>query len=236
MRWLVGFLCVCALCVVPVLGCGETTRDMCEGVSCNDDNECTDDVCNPVSGACDYTPVEDGTACANGACIGGICTADETIMGGPSDQVSCSASSPCTVWLLGDSNTAAMGDNFVSIDGNHPEYDTVNLGRGGASSADGLADVESLLATRKAPEIAVVTYAGGDFLESYPSAPPGATSPTQAEVDQIYGNLEAICELLQSEGTYCALREINWRSYRASPVGRRAASGSRRLRRADVFR
>jgi len=44
-----------------------------------------------------------------------------------------------------------MADNFVSIDANHPEYDTVNLGRGGATSADGLADVESLLAVREAP-------------------------------------------------------------------------------------
>jgi hypothetical protein len=205
MRYLLGFLCVCALGVVPLLGCGETTRDMCEGVSCNDDNECTDDVCNPVSGACDYTPVEDGTACADGACLGGICTADETIMGGPSDQVPCTESSPCTVWLLGDSNTAAMGDNFASIDTDHPEYDTVNLGRGGASSAFGLSHVQSLLAAEQAPEIAVVTYAGGDFLENYPAAPQGATSPTQDEVDQIYANLDAICELLQSEGTYCVL-------------------------------
>ena len=156
MRSLLGFLCFCALCVVPLVGCGETAGD-------------------------------GGTA------------------GGPVDQVTCSESLPCTVWLLGDSNTVAMGDNFVPIDGNHPEYNTVNLGREGASSADGLADVESLLATRKAPEIAVVTYAGGDLLESYPAAPPGATSPTRAEVDRIYGNLEAICELLQSEGTYCVL-------------------------------
>jgi len=102
MRYVFGFLCVCALCVVPLLGCGETTRDMCEGVSCNDENECTDDVCNLVTGACEYTPVEDGTACVDGTCLGGICTADETIMGGPSDQVLCSASSQCTVWLLGD--------------------------------------------------------------------------------------------------------------------------------------
>ena len=80
MRYVFGFLCVCALCVVPLLGCGETSRDMCEGVSCNDDNECTDDVCNPVTGACEYTPVEDGTACVDGTCLGGICTADETIM------------------------------------------------------------------------------------------------------------------------------------------------------------
>jgi hypothetical protein len=41
--------------------------------------------------------------------------------------------------------------------------------------------------------------------EGTTAAPPDATSPTRAEVDQIYGNLEAICELLQSQGTYCVL-------------------------------
>jgi hypothetical protein len=97
-----------------------------------------------------------------------------------------------------------MGQNFVSIDANHLEYDTVNLGREGASSAAGLAHVERLLATEEAPEIAVVTYAGMDLLESYPAGP-GATSPTPDVVDQIYANLEAICELLQSEETYCVL-------------------------------
>ena len=132
-------------------------------------------------------------------------TTNGTIIGGPSDQVTCSESSPCTVWLLGDSNTLAMGSIFASIDMNHPEYDTVNLGIGGASSTVGLAYVESLLETEEAPEIAVVTYAGGDLLESYPAAPQGATAPTRSEVDQIYANLEAICELLQSEGTYCVL-------------------------------
>jgi len=89
-----------------------------------------------------------------------------------------------------------MGDNFASIDVNHPEYDTVNLGMEGASSTDGLAHVESLLATEEAPEIAVVTFAGMDLLESYPAAP---------QVDRIYANLEAICELLRSEGSYCVL-------------------------------
>ena len=180
MRYLFGFVCVCALGVVPLVGCSETTGDGGSGGMGGDGG-------SAGSGGTGGTGGSGGTA------------------GGPVDQVTCSDALPCTVWLLGDSNTAAMGDNFVSIDGNHPEYDTVNLGRGGASSADGLADVESLLAVEEAPEIAVVTYAGGDFLESYPAAPPGATSPTRAEVDRIYGNLEAICELLQSEGTYCVL-------------------------------
>ena len=127
------------------------------------------------------------------------------IAGGAVDQVTCSDSLPCTVWLLGDSNTAAMGRNFVTIDANHHEYDAVNHGQEGASSDDGLARVESLLAAGEAPEIAVVTYGGMDILNSYSAAPQDAKGPTDDVVDQIYANLEATCELLQREGAYCVL-------------------------------
>jgi hypothetical protein len=98
-----------------------------------------------------------------------------------------------------------MGRSFATVDANHPEYDAVNLGRDGASAVDGLALVESLLATQEAPEIVVVTYGGMDILESYPAAPQNATGPTDDVVDQIYANLQAICELLQPEGAYCVL-------------------------------
>ena len=49
--------------------------DLCEGVICDDQNECTDDVCNPASDMCEYTPVEDGSPCAEGTggCYGGAC-------------------------------------------------------------------------------------------------------------------------------------------------------------------
>jgi len=159
MRYLFGFLCVCGLGVVSLVGCSETAGDGGNG----------------------------GTA------------------GGPVDQVTCSNSLPCTVWLLGDSNTEAMARNFATIDANHDEYDAVNLGRAGASSVDGLAHIESLLAMEEAPEIAVVTYGGMDILESYSTAPQNATGPTDDVVDQIYANLEAICELLQPQGAYCIL-------------------------------
>jgi hypothetical protein len=81
MRYLFGFLCVLALGVMPLVGCGETSPNMCEGVSCDDDKECTSDVCDPASGACDFTPVEDGTACTDGACLDGACTALVSVSG-----------------------------------------------------------------------------------------------------------------------------------------------------------
>ena len=49
--------------------------DLCEGVDCDDQNECTSDVCDPASGACEYVSVPDGSPCAEGkgGCYGGVC-------------------------------------------------------------------------------------------------------------------------------------------------------------------
>jgi len=48
---------------------------LCEGIDCDDGNECTEDACNPADRTCDHTPVEDGTACGNGGgtCLAGLC-------------------------------------------------------------------------------------------------------------------------------------------------------------------
>jgi hypothetical protein len=48
---------------------------LCEGVDCNDDNECTDDVCDSRNGFCSNVPAADGTPCGNdiAVCINGRC-------------------------------------------------------------------------------------------------------------------------------------------------------------------
>ncbi len=48
MRYLLGFLCVCALGVVPLLGCSENPCQSDD--DCDDGRECSEDVC--VAGAC----------------------------------------------------------------------------------------------------------------------------------------------------------------------------------------
>jgi len=68
MQYLFGVLCVCALGVVPLAGCSDTQPGCETGADCNDDNECTNDVCNPTTSACDYSAVADGTACSDGVC------------------------------------------------------------------------------------------------------------------------------------------------------------------------
>jgi hypothetical protein len=45
-------LCKAGVCVDAML---------CEGVPCDDDNECTKDTCNPLTGTCANMPIEDGT-------------------------------------------------------------------------------------------------------------------------------------------------------------------------------
>ena len=51
--------------------------DPCAGVICDDNNECTDDSCNPLNGACETTPVGSETECDFGGfpglCSGGVC-------------------------------------------------------------------------------------------------------------------------------------------------------------------
>jgi hypothetical protein len=48
---------------------------LCEGVECNDDNECTEGACDPTYGSCDFTPKLDGTPCSDGGgtCLAGVC-------------------------------------------------------------------------------------------------------------------------------------------------------------------
>ena len=77
-RYLVGFIRVLALGVMPVVGCGgmgvcEGVECNCQGVECDDGNECTEDIC--ADGVCDYAPVENRVACGDGpgACEAGIC-------------------------------------------------------------------------------------------------------------------------------------------------------------------
>ena len=54
---------------------GVCRQDLCEGVVCDDQNPCTDDICNYADGTCEFLAVEDGTPCRDGtgACQAGSC-------------------------------------------------------------------------------------------------------------------------------------------------------------------
>jgi len=101
MRYLFRLLCVCALGVIPLVGCMdfELFEDsMCEGMVCDDDNECTEDGCSswgfgPLG--CHHDPVDDGMACTfdglAGVCLGGLCGAEHLC-----DGVVCEDDDLCT--------------------------------------------------------------------------------------------------------------------------------------------
>jgi len=76
MRYLFRLLCVCALGVVPMVGCLDWDwGDPCEGVACPpDDNECTVEYCS--DGSCRSDPLY-GVSCTydglSGVCFKGVC-------------------------------------------------------------------------------------------------------------------------------------------------------------------
>jgi hypothetical protein len=87
MRYLFRFLCVCALGVVPVVGCFgfDLSSESCAGVVCPDDgNECTDEYCRCDGWWCTAervsAPVVNGTDCTfdgrAGVCVTGVCGED----------------------------------------------------------------------------------------------------------------------------------------------------------------
>jgi hypothetical protein len=90
MHYLFRLLCVCALGVVPLLGCGDTTGSggqggmagvnggggysgypsICDEIDCNDGDACTRDLCDPRDGSCGHTPVicDDDNECTHDGC------------------------------------------------------------------------------------------------------------------------------------------------------------------------
>ena len=77
MRYLFGLMCVCALGVVPLVGCGDEGGPAPEcwvAADCDHDNDCTKRHC--TDGECHYTTHEyEGNSCGLGAgrCRGGTC-------------------------------------------------------------------------------------------------------------------------------------------------------------------
>ena len=99
MRYVFGFLCVCALGVAPVVGCIVSETNPCG--NCDDGNPCTLDSCGKRCLSpfgcyewvfeCKYSSVTDGTPCGSGnVCVDGGC--GENLCEG----VDCDDGNPCT--------------------------------------------------------------------------------------------------------------------------------------------
>ena len=75
MRYLFGFLCVCALGLVPLVGCSDDAPGGCQSnAECDDGNQCTRDLCDPATGTCDNfgycdcPPCTDDNPCTTEVC------------------------------------------------------------------------------------------------------------------------------------------------------------------------
>ena len=78
-----------------MMDAGMDASDLCDGVTCDDMNECTADTCDSMDGLCDFTQVATGTSCdsGDGACdASGMCVANDLC-----DGVTCDDSNECTL-------------------------------------------------------------------------------------------------------------------------------------------
>ncbi len=98
-----------------------TLEDVCTLRDCNDDNSCTEDTCNPETGVCDNTPVEDGTTYQEmDACITYVCLEGQQTTGVAEDGIDCeSDDNPCTagVCLSGVCEEEAVTESLDCNDG-----------------------------------------------------------------------------------------------------------------------
>jgi hypothetical protein len=97
--------------------CVEGDGNLCEGVECDDQNECTDDSCDPASGECVSEPVDDGTSCEGGE---GICESGECVPADLCEGVDCDDQNECTTDLCNPEDGQCSNepvDDGTSCDG-----------------------------------------------------------------------------------------------------------------------
>jgi alpha-tubulin suppressor-like RCC1 family protein len=86
--------------------------DLCDlAGACVDNNPCTADGCDRMSGACVYTPAADGTTCSGGQCSAGTCVQPNVAQIAAGDEFTCArmqdGSARC--WGLGSSGQLGNG-------------------------------------------------------------------------------------------------------------------------------
>jgi hypothetical protein len=70
---------------------------LCEDVVCSDDNDCTEDVCDPADGSCSFPNETDDTVCEFSSGVGGICDGAGTCEDAKlCEDVVCSDDNDCT--------------------------------------------------------------------------------------------------------------------------------------------
>jgi len=104
--------------------CVKGDVDLCDVKDCDDDNECTDNDCNPASGQCINDPLDDGTECGDG----GMCSGGECVDIDQCEGVDCDDGNECTADLCNplngecsnlpvDNGTDCNGTDGMCVDG-----------------------------------------------------------------------------------------------------------------------
>jgi hypothetical protein len=110
MHYLLKLTCLCAFGVLFLVACGGSddgdglTVPLCQGVTCDDSNDCTVDVCDPADGSCINTAQEDDSFCDLGYCQAGECDPIDSIF-------------PCTEQGINDAIAAGGGPHGFSCTG-----------------------------------------------------------------------------------------------------------------------
>ena len=95
--------------------CDATGACVAQGsITCNDNNACTTDTCNPSNGTCTFTPVANGTSCSSDPCAPATCQAGGCVAGTPPN---CNDNDVCTVDScqtgVGCRNNATAANGFT---------------------------------------------------------------------------------------------------------------------------
>lgn len=89
------------------------SEDLCEGVDCSDDSECTADVCDPATGSCSNPNVADGSQCdADGS--DGLCLSGECVAKGLCEGKDCSDGNDCTNDVCNPTTGACSNPNAAN--------------------------------------------------------------------------------------------------------------------------
>jgi hypothetical protein len=107
--------------------------DHCEGVDCDDQNECTWDECNAFDGSCQYDPVPNGWPCDAGG-VPGVCTDGECVED-PCAGNPCDDGEQCTLDLC--EPVTGTCENDPLPDGSYCFLDNGGGGAGGDGGPGG---------------------------------------------------------------------------------------------------
>ena len=108
---------------------------LCERRTCDDQNDCTEDRCEPADGSCEYTDLPDGASCADGegTCHSGVCAAefacteqgirDAIAFGGGPHTFACNGPTTVTTEteIMVDNGVILDGEDELTIDANHEQ-------------------------------------------------------------------------------------------------------------------